>query len=669
MSSTYDIKAGTSLSSPGIFLLGNQILQTRFMTLLADYKGQPELEKQMLASGIAQIFAHIKRGYHQIEASHFYLILVGLGSSDSQRNKDLIINIRNDYFRQIKSEEDKENQQTSFEIDFFNILSFQDIKSCQSFFHQKSLCSDEKLSESPNFQHSLIHPSGSENLLPSGDRDDLCPEKNRLLFDTKDLHLFFLFGEKVLKEEYSEQTVFTESLFNNEFNNYPDSKNSIPDKCFQNDSCKLSSLWQTEKNFACPNCQKIINNYVNIFGIGKAEKNSEIEHQVRASIIYTTSISDLYLYPSSDIIIIPRIDASATNHSDIFIKASPENIYGLYNDISLAEEDEMEMNATFDPDQTMALRGFQDMSQESNQSEMINREQDWQETIGDHPVDAKQENNPGQAQTMDATAKNGQSVIFEQAPEKSPITVFVSSEAEYTPLCIGLLGPIRITGSYFNFAHSPRLSELVVYLSLHPEGVNSTTWATALWPDRRVPTQTIANRLSETRRALGIASDNKPRLRKIADKHFIADIVVDWFLFKNLSSDSSPLKNCREALKLIQGRPLSGIAQGQWISLEGFQTEIEEAIVNCALRVGKWYLGYHDPEHALWAAMQGLKANPFDERLYRLQMHSYDMLGNRVGIEEILMNISSVLEIKGDPLKSIHPKTASLYKVLTGKTS
>jgi hypothetical protein len=62
---------------------------------------------------------------------------------------------------------------------------------------------------------------------------------------------------------------------------------------------------------------------------------------------------------------------------------------------------------------------------------------------------------------------------------------------------VRFLGPVEIAGAARPLDRSPRLTELVVYLATHPAGVTSDTWATALWPDRRVPFQTLANRLSD----------------------------------------------------------------------------------------------------------------------------------------------------------------------------
>ena len=79
-----------------------------------------------------------------------------------------------------------------------------------------------------------------------------------------------------------------------------------------------------------------------------------------------------------------------------------------------------------------------------------------------------------------------------------------------SPIEVAVLGNVQVNGATESLRYRRRLTELVAFLAMHPEGVTTDTFATALWPDRRVPVQTLANRLSETRRALGPAGDGRP---------------------------------------------------------------------------------------------------------------------------------------------------------------
>lgn len=229
---------------------------------------------------------------------------------------------------------------------------------------------------------------------------------------------------------------------------------------------------------------------------------------------------------------------------------------------------------------------------------------------------------------------------------------------------IALLGPVEMRGTDYPLARHPKLTELVVFLALHREGATSAIWTAALWPDRRVPQQTIANRLSEARRILGLATDGRPRLRRNGERHQIVEFSSDWEDFCRLGSTDCP-DQWQAALNLVRGRPFDDLSQGQWVVFEGFLAAIEREIAAVALRLGRSALSTGEADVACWAAQQALRACPFDERLHRLLMRSADALGNRAGVELALRQLALVLEIDGDPLRAVHPDTRRLYLELT----
>ncbi len=244
--------------------------------------------------------------------------------------------------------------------------------------------------------------------------------------------------------------------------------------------------------------------------------------------------------------------------------------------------------------------------------------------------------------------------LFDQAPHLlEPVGVGIK-----------LLGPVTLAGTDYPLERHPKLTELVVFLALHPDGSTSRSWTAALWPDRRVPQQTINNRLSEARRIVGFANDGRPRLRRIGERHQLVEFGSDWSDFQRLAG-SPDLSDWREALSLVRGRPFDDLAQGQWVVFEGFLAEIEDAIAAVAIRLGDRALIENDAELCAWAAKQALRACPFDERLHRLLMRAADALGNRAGVESTLRQLALILEIDGDPLAGVHPKTAQLYGELT----
>jgi len=213
----------------------------------------------------------------------------------------------------------------------------------------------------------------------------------------------------------------------------------------------------------------------------------------------------------------------------------------------------------------------------------------------------------------------------------------------------------------------PKLTELVVFLALHPNGATTDAWTTALWPGRQVPLQTIANRLSETRGLLGFASDGRPRLRRSGELHRVSEVTTDWARFRELAAPTASLDSWRAALELVRGRPFEDLSSNLWTAIECTAVTIEQAIIECALRVGHRLLELDDPNGATAAAHCGLRASPWDEPLHRLLMLAADATGNRAGVEATLRHLALVLEVEGDPLRHVHPETAELYSRLLGR--
>jgi DNA-binding SARP family transcriptional activator len=246
------------------------------------------------------------------------------------------------------------------------------------------------------------------------------------------------------------------------------------------------------------------------------------------------------------------------------------------------------------------------------------------------------------------------------APSRPPRT---------SPIEVAVLGSVQVSGAPESFRQRRRLTELVAYLAMHPEGATSDAFATALWPERRVPMQTLANRLSEARKALGAASDGRPRLRKEGGRHLIVEAETDWDRFRDLASEGRGADSWRRALALVRGRPFDGLDRGEWAQLEGFGAAIEATVVGVACRLGEYSLGRAKPGIAHWAALQGLLVSPWDERLYRLLMRAADGLGNRGGVDAALRSLALALELEGDPLLGIHPETSALYRSLMSRSA
>ncbi len=278
--------------------------------------------------------------------------------------------------------------------------------------------------------------------------------------------------------------------------------------------------------------------------------------------------------------------------------------------------------------------------------------------------DAEPRADGGRPVTATATATIGMAV---SGPVGEAIGRAAAVETAVAELDV--LGPVTVRGAAAGLSGHPKLTELAVYLVLHEGGAPSRVWAEALWPERAVPPQTIANRLSELRRLLGFAPDGRPRLRRDGDRHQLADVRTDWGRVRVLAAPSAGPEQWREALALVRGRPFTGLRDAGWTQVEGHAAEVERVLTDCALRTSAALLAERRPDEAAWAAEQGLRAVPWDERLHRALMRAGAAAGDLGRVEETLRHLALALEIDGDPLGRVHPETARLYRELSARSS
>jgi len=231
-----------------------------------------------------------------------------------------------------------------------------------------------------------------------------------------------------------------------------------------------------------------------------------------------------------------------------------------------------------------------------------------------------------------------------------------------------VLGTVEVRGNARQFTRA-WAKELVVYLSMHPDGVSNDTWATALWPDRLMAASSLHSTASVARRSLGQARDGGDHLPKGHGRLVLADTVgTDWDRFVQLADSEHP-GHWRAAMKLVRGRPFDGLRASDWPILEGLSAAIEASVVDVATRLASGCLAARDPAGAEWAARRGLLVSPYDERLYRILLRSADLAGNPAGVEAVMSELLHLVADGVEPFDSIHPETTDLYRVLTRRRS
>lgn len=236
---------------------------------------------------------------------------------------------------------------------------------------------------------------------------------------------------------------------------------------------------------------------------------------------------------------------------------------------------------------------------------------------------------------------------YAEVHEQSP------AQGDSAEMIVRVLGPIDIDGPVPKLP--PQLRDIVLYLALHRRGVSLGEMATALWPESLRSEKTLRNRMHELRRAIG------GRVSLGPGWCFDATVTTDWAQF--LTWAKGDLVDQQRALNLVRGQPLHDV-KGDWASLEGFEAEMEASVVDLAIEVSEKLLGEGEPEAAMIAARAGLRACPWEERLYQLAMRSAADRGAIGEVRTLYAELRALLDIEEDDEPD--PDTQALYEELLG---
>jgi DNA-binding SARP family transcriptional activator len=208
---------------------------------------------------------------------------------------------------------------------------------------------------------------------------------------------------------------------------------------------------------------------------------------------------------------------------------------------------------------------------------------------------------------------------------------------------VAILGPVELRGAARPFRRAWSL-ELVAYLAVHPDGASSDRWATALWPDRVMADPTRHSIASAARRALGRAPGGEDHLpRRHGGLRLAPTVRTDWARLRSLAASEEPAA-WAAAMTLVRGRPFDGLRAPDWAVLEGTLASVEDDVTALALRLAEHRLASGDSRGATDAARRGLRASPYDERLYRVLLRAADAQGNPAGVEAVMAELLGLID-------------------------
>jgi hypothetical protein len=277
-----------------------------------------------------------------------------------------------------------------------------------------------------------------------------------------------------------------------------------------------------------------------------------------------------------------------------------------------------------------------------------------------------------------ALSGNPENELFADDDNAVPTPSYIPRSAvipEAGGVLVSALGPVEVGGAERTIDRRRSL-ELVVYLALHPDGVDEGRLRAVLWPDADPSRENFNQTVSRARQPLGHAADGTLHFPRLVDDGAAlyrlgptvtsdAGLLEEAYRSAKREPADDALEHLASVLALIRGLPFEGTKGGwEWTFTEGHSARLAVLAAEAAHLVTQWSIDRGETQRALWAASQGLRAAPGDEVLYRDRMQAHDRAGNLAGVESVMKELRGIVE-DGEPYDWIHPATVAYYEELT----
>ncbi len=223
------------------------------------------------------------------------------------------------------------------------------------------------------------------------------------------------------------------------------------------------------------------------------------------------------------------------------------------------------------------------------------------------------------------------------------------------------------------------LTELVVFLAAHRDGVHPGLVQAAIWP-RGVPEDVVVATLRHAQAWLGPAPSGQPRITVGPDGRWrlSPDVRCDWELFvayalraRQPTSDTEI--DLTTALQMVSGPLWSNLPEGRygWLATSPVEASTRKAVVDVAHQLAELTLRLGDTTTAIAACRTGLRAVPTAEALWRDLLRTVATRGDRRTLEavavEMYRNITIMSASASAPARSgrqAEPETDALVQEL-----
>lgn len=240
---------------------------------------------------------------------------------------------------------------------------------------------------------------------------------------------------------------------------------------------------------------------------------------------------------------------------------------------------------------------------------------------------------------------------------------------------IGILGPVAVEADGpLDDARRNLLTELVIYVALHPDGVHPNALTAALWP-RGVPDDVVDSTLAAAQSWLGVDQSGGPRLAMHEGRWTIrrSGVRFDWDVFKTLVTapeqhGADEITVLTQALDLVRGEPWSDLPARSygWLAYDTVDDDARVAIVLAARRLADACARRNDGRGARDAIVRGLNVAPAAEDLWRDALRLAAQLGSRGDVQAVADEMYAAIEAHGSPAGAAAETDALVEELIPG---
>jgi len=243
------------------------------------------------------------------------------------------------------------------------------------------------------------------------------------------------------------------------------------------------------------------------------------------------------------------------------------------------------------------------------------------------------------------------------------------------PVEIGVLGPVAVEADGpVEEDRRDLLSEIVVHVATHPDGVHPQVLASAVWP-RGVDDDVRDLAYDQARAWLGATAAGADRLA-VVDGRWRLDpdgVRFDWAVFRSLVNASTapgddPVQRLGQALDLVRGTPWDDLPAGRysWLVHTGLEADVAVAVVAVARRLAALLADRGDADEADATLERGLAVAPAAEELWQDRLRLAHRRGGAAPARVVADAMYATLARHGSPVGAGPHTDALVDQLLPG---